>query len=221
MTEPVAAHRTGVGAGPTCRGLLLLECVLGRLLDRLVFLLFLDGLLERDAVAVPVDVLLVRGDELGQHSRERIDLMAAELGTRSEVRGLLGEHAFEPEHEAVLHLPARRRLPVPRLDLGDRVVDGTAARRPGREHACRILAFAQEGLACPGFCSEGGGRQAVRGLRLGGRNLCRLLHARSASVRCNESTRADSRTPLGEPLSQYTLLAPETAENRERVARLD
>src|SRR5262249_23319892 len=78
--------------------------------------------------------------------------------------------------------------------------------------------------ACPGFCSEGGGRQAVRGLRLGGRNLCRLLHARSASLRCNESTRADARTPLGEPLTQYTprdRLATQAAEPGEWIVGLD
>src|SRR5207247_9077718 len=87
----------------------------------------------------------------------------------------------------------------------------------------RIPAGAEERLTGPGFGPEGGGCQAVRGLRHGSRNLCRVLHARSASMRCNESTRADSRTPSASRSCSIPgrALAAEAAEHRKRVAGLD
>src|SRR5947208_13976040 len=223
MTEPVAADRARVRAGPAGRLLLgFLERVIRRILGRLVVLFLLDDrLLERDTV--PVRMPLMRRDQLGQHPGERVDLVAAKLRSRGEVRRLLGEHAFEPEHQAVFDLPGGRRLPQARFDLGDRVVERSPARRSRREDLRRILSGAEERLTGPGFGSEGGGCQAVRGLRHGSRNLCRLLHARSASMRCNESTRADSRTPSASRSSSIPrrALAAEAAEHRERVAGLD
>ena len=111
MTEPVAADRARVRAGPAGRLLLgFLERVIRRLLGRLVVLFLLDDrLLERDTV--PVRMPLMRRDQLGQHPGERVDLVAAKLRPRGEVRRLLGEHAFEPEHQAIFDLPGRRRLP--------------------------------------------------------------------------------------------------------------
>ena len=81
------------------------------------------------AVAVPVLArLLVRGDQLGEHAGERVDLMAAQLGAGGELRRLLGEHAVEAEHERVVDAPLRRRLAAARVHLGERLVEGAAER---------------------------------------------------------------------------------------------
>ena len=53
---------------------------------------------------------LDRGDQLGEHPGERVDLVAAQLGARGEARRLLGQHPLEPEHQRVPHLPLGRRL---------------------------------------------------------------------------------------------------------------
>jgi len=46
-------------------------------------------------VAVPVlELLLVRRDQLGEHPGEGVDLVAAQLGTRSEAGRFPGEHAL-------------------------------------------------------------------------------------------------------------------------------
>src|SRR5581483_12461325 len=71
-----------------------------RLLAEVVLLLvFLGGLLRggeavRAAVSVPVLVLLVGGDQLGEHPGERVHLVAAELRAGGEVGRLLGEDAL-------------------------------------------------------------------------------------------------------------------------------
>jgi hypothetical protein len=126
----------------------------------------------------------VRGDQLGQHAGERVDLVAAELRAGGEVRRLLGENPLETEHQAVLHLPLRRGRPLARLDLGERVVERAAAGCAGRECVRGILSLAEEGLSSPGFGSEGGGREAVRCLRLDGRRLSDFGHARQRRFRC-------------------------------------
>ena len=110
---------------------------------------------------------------------ERVDLVAAQLGAGCEVRAFLGEHAFEPEHQAVLDFPVRRGRPTAALDLGQGVVERAPAGGVGRENLGGIFALSDEGLARPGFGSEGVGHQAVRRLRRYGRLLFDLLHGRS------------------------------------------
>ena len=56
-------------------------------------------------VAVQLRLDLGGGDQLGEHPRQRVDLMAAELSTRGEPGGPLAEHALEPEHQRVADLP--------------------------------------------------------------------------------------------------------------------
>ena len=80
------------------------------------------------AVAVLVGVALVRGDQLGQHPGERVDLVAAQLGAGRELPARRREHALEAEHEAVADPPARRRRRGAGVDLGERVVERRAAR---------------------------------------------------------------------------------------------
>ena len=108
----------------------------------------------RVPVAVPVLALLHGRDQLGEHAGERVDLVAAKLGARRELRRPLGEHALEAEHERVSHLPLARRRLVARLDLGPRVVERASARRAGCEDPFRILVGPEEGLAGPCFCAE-------------------------------------------------------------------
>ena len=100
--------------------------------------------------AVPVAVLLRRAlrrrDELGEHAGERVDLVAPKLGARGGARGILGEHALEPEHEPVAHLPARRRLLETGVHLGDRVVErGTSCRARARAPAADPRPAARNG----------------------------------------------------------------------------
>ena len=105
--------------------------------ERRVLVLVLDLLLlellrrRRVAVAVPVAVRLVvalaRGDELGEHPGERVDLVAAERGAGGGARLRLGEHALEAEQEAVADLPLRGRRGQAGVHLGDCVVERAAA----------------------------------------------------------------------------------------------
>ena len=62
-------------------------------------------------VAVPVLVggALRRGDQLGEHPGEGVDLVTAKLRPRGCSSRILGQHAFQAEHEAVAHLPSCRR----------------------------------------------------------------------------------------------------------------
>jgi hypothetical protein len=48
------------------------------------------------AVAVRLVVALARGDQLGEHPGERVDLVAAERGAGGGRRLRLCEHALEP-----------------------------------------------------------------------------------------------------------------------------
>jgi len=110
MAEPIAPRCTRVRARVMLVLLdLFVENVLDGFLHRLVvffrFSVHVDHL-DDGAVSVWLHFLLVRGDEFGEHAGERIDLVASQLGAGSEVRLLLGEHALEAEHQAVLDLPA-------------------------------------------------------------------------------------------------------------------
>ena len=122
---------------------LVVEDVLGRVLGRL--LLFLVD--RFGAVAVAVRRLfrtLVRRNQLGEHARERVDLVAPQLGARGEVRFLFCEDALEPQHQPVAHLPVGRGRALSSIDLGDGVVKCAPARCAGREHSGGIFALPEE-----------------------------------------------------------------------------
>jgi hypothetical protein len=135
-------------------------------------------------VPVAVRLLLVRRDQLGQHSCERVHLVAAQLGPCGRPRRLFREDALEAEHEAEADLPARRGGAAARLDLGQRVVERAPASGAGRELGGRILVRAQERLARPFSGADRGSREAVQRLRRDGRQVGRCLHRGSASWRC-------------------------------------
>ena len=148
VAEAVAALGSGI--------LLRRECTVRLLVLRplelellVLFLLHLDE--GAVAVSVGLGLLLVRGDELGQHPREGVDLMAAQLGTGSETRRLVRKDALEAEHQAVTHLPLRRRNSLAGIQLRDRVVERAAAGGSLGEHALRVLAGMKERLARPAF----------------------------------------------------------------------
>ena len=141
--------------------------------------------------AVPVSVLvggsLRRRDELGEHARERVDLVAAKLGAGRGARRILGEHALEPEHEPVAHLPARRRRLQARLDLGERVVQRRTTRGPRREGLERVLVRRQERLAEPGLGSTGRSGQVLGCVRRQRRDGRSLVHSGSTCCRAAPS----------------------------------
>jgi hypothetical protein len=140
-------------------------------------------------------VLLGRSDQLGQHPGERVDLVAAQLGSRGEARRLLGEDALEPEHEGEADFPLQRRRLVARFHLGERRVERVPERRAGRQHDRSVLVGPQEGLARPGFRPKGRGFDAVRILR-----RCRskgecLVHA--CGTKSVPPLQVDPRKPSG------------------------
>src|SRR6185437_3151629 len=166
VAEPVAPARTGI-----------LACVLRRELKLVVGLLEVDaeivflllglggGLLVAVSVAVQLRLDLRRGDQLGEHPGERVDLVAAKLGSGRKPWRALAEHALEAEHERIADLPLVGRLARARLDLGQRVVERASARRVWRKRNSRILIRMEKGLTGPGFGSEGGGSEAGRSLQ--------------------------------------------------------
>ena len=97
VAEPVAAD----GAGIRPRGVLVV--LLGSISPSLELVVVVLVLVERGSacrsVAVPV-LALVRGDQLGEHPGERVDLMAAELGAGGEVRRLLASTRSRPSMSA-------------------------------------------------------------------------------------------------------------------------
>ena len=103
---------------------LLVVLVLG--LAQLVVLVdLLLGLGVPVAVAVLVFECraLIRGDQLGEHPGERVDLMPSQLRTRRGGGRLRGEDPLEPEHQPEADLPARRRSRASRVELGERLVE--------------------------------------------------------------------------------------------------
>ena len=132
--------------------------------------------------AVAVCVLrrpLGRGDELGQHPGERVDLMAPQLGPGRGAHGLLAQDSLQAEHEAVAHLPARRRLLVSGRHLLESVVECRATCGARGKNQAGVLAVVQERLAEPGRGAAGGLDQISLGLRRQRRaGLC-FVHARS------------------------------------------
>ena len=115
------------------------------------------------AVAVPVLLLLglalVRGDQLGQHPGERVDLVLAQLGAGGGGGRLSGEDALQAEQEAEADLPARRGRLAAGLDLRERFVERRAAGGAGRQRFDRILAVVEERLAGPVLRAGRVGRQ--------------------------------------------------------------
>ncbi len=130
---------------------------LGRELELVLRLVVLVDRFFGVAVAVAVRVLLRGGDQLGQHSGERVHLVAAQLRAGGEVRRPLRERALEAEQQRKAHLPRWRRFRTAGGELDQRVVECPPACRAGREDDCRVLVGAHERLAGPGFCAEGVG----------------------------------------------------------------
>ncbi len=159
MAEAVAADGAGVVGHRLLGKLRVLDLDdEGRILVLVLDLLLLELLRGcRVAVAVPVGgfvVPLARGDQLGEHPGERVDLVAAERGAGGGARLRLGQHALEAEQEAVADLPFRRRRGQAGVHLGDRVVERAAAGRALGERHGRVLAVAKERLARPRFRAE-------------------------------------------------------------------
>jgi hypothetical protein len=190
MPEAVTPDCPGIGG--RSRRLEVIVLVVDRLLVFLVFLLV--G--ERLDSAVPILGLSLRcRDQLGEHAGERVDLVAPKLGARGEVGRLFREDAFEPEHEREADLPLGRGRRKACVDLFGRLVERRATGGSGRQRFGGVLAFPQEGLARPGFCSEGGGRQAICCLRVSRRLVDRFLHGRS--TRCAAAIQKMRPRPAG------------------------
>jgi len=154
MAESVAADRARILLRRQLR-LLLGSLVLAA--DVVVLVFLLDRLDVHLAVAVRVVVLLARGDQLGEHPGERVDLVLAERGARRGARLRLGEDALEAKHQSVAHLPLRGWSFRATVHLGDRVVERAPARCAFGENALGILAVPEERLARPRFCAGSGG----------------------------------------------------------------
>ena len=189
MAEAVAALRTRVFLEHELRLLVL------RLLLELevVFLLLRLDLRQDCAVAVQLGLLLVRRDQLRQHSRQRVDLVPPQLGSGGEARRLVGQDPLEPEHQAVAHLPARRRALAAGLHLAERVVECATARGAGREDALEVLAGVEKRFACPRLGTAGKCCKLGRRGRRKGQVLSRFVHMRSTEWCCCLSQR--SRSP--------------------------
>jgi hypothetical protein len=106
VAEAIAADGAGIRACERLVGLGLLVDV--SVVGGLELVLLLDVLrLELDrAVAVHVlGLALVRRDQLGQHPRERVDLVLPQLRARGGRGRLRRQHPLEPEEQAEAHLP--------------------------------------------------------------------------------------------------------------------
>ncbi len=141
MAEAVAADGAGILRRRELVRLLVL--LVARDCERLVLvvllvLLELDLARARGRSRSRSSVALARGDQLGEHPGERVDLVAAELGAGGGARLRVGEHALEPEHQRVAHLPLRAsgRAGPPRSRRARRRARGGApcrARAPERD----------------------------------------------------------------------------------------
>ena len=181
MTEAVSPGRAGVGADESWLELLIDAIVDDAVIEVLVVLEELSLILElRGCVAVPILVScsLRCGDQLGEHSRERVDLVAPETGTGRGRRCGGGEHALEAQHQPVPHLPAGGRRPLACLHLDHGIVERGASRGTGRERDICLLTRMEERLAEPLFGAKRGGPQALRRLRRLGRDDRGFLHMR-------------------------------------------
>ncbi len=162
MPEAVPPARAGVAA----RVLLGKHEVVGKLLqvdaEVVVILLGLGlRLLDGGAVAVQLRLDLSRGDHLGQHPGERVDLVAAQLRARGEARRLPGQDPLEPEHQCVADLPAVGRLGRTCVHLGERIVERPPPGGPGGEYEVGVFLRVEKRFPGPGFGAESGGAEAV------------------------------------------------------------
>jgi hypothetical protein len=147
-------------------------------------------------------ILLVEADQLGEHARERVDLVTAQLDAGLQVRGLVAEHPLQPQHQREANLPLRaRRLPA-RLHLGDGLVERAAARGAGCQCVLGRLALVEERLGCPSACAEGDGGQAVRRLRQWGRILGGVLQV-SAARTVPPVRKAPAGSPTGDAVPKH------------------
>ena len=119
----------------------------------------------RVAVSVLVGGVLERRDQLGEHARERVHLVAPELGPGRGAHRVLRQHPLEPEHEPVAHLPPRRGLLEAGRHLLEGVVEGRTTRRVGSESDVDLFALVDEWLAEPGLGSTCGLGQIKLGFR--------------------------------------------------------
>ncbi len=206
MPEAIPPYCSGVRAGE--RGLVdfvldvaCIDVVVDVLLD--LDRLGVRAVRRAGAVSVLLHSSLRRRDQLGEHPRERVDLVAPELGARSRSRRRLREHSLEPEHEAVAHLPAGRRLSEPGLDLRDRVIECGASRRAGRERQRGVLVRHEERLAEPGLGATRCANQVLGCVRRQRRDGLSLVHSRSTCCRAAPSEGLTlARTPAsGTPRS--------------------
>ena len=105
--------------------------------------------------------------------------MAPQLGAGSRTRQILVEHALEPEHEAIAHLPAGRWAFPAGVDLGQRVVKRGSASGSGRECDQRVLVGLEERLAEPGLGTLGRSSQVFECVRRERRDGLSLVHSGS------------------------------------------
>ena len=86
------------------------------------------------------------GDDRGQRSGERVDLVLVELGAVEQLAACSSEQPLEPEQQRVVAAPLERRRLGAGVELGERGVDRPPARGAGREVGDR-LALEQDRLA--------------------------------------------------------------------------
>ena len=182
MTEPIAADGARVLVQAVFLALAAVFA-LGLLVE--LVLVLLDPLLAKLAVLLAVAVLgllLMAGDQLSEHARERVDLVTPELCPGGKPRRLVGQRALEPEHQGVFDLPLGRRRTPAGAHLGESGIERPPACAPLGEHLDGLFARVEERFAGPGLRPEGGRRQGVRSLRLDSRMAYRFLHGRSAAA---------------------------------------
>ena len=86
------------------------------------------------AVAAPVRRrALLLGDQLGEGSGERVDLVRGELGAVAQLRRLLGEQPLEPEQQREVRAPLDRGRLGAGVELGQRGVERPAPGGAGRQ----------------------------------------------------------------------------------------
>ena len=132
--------------------------------------------LAADAVA------LLLGEQRGQRSRQRIDLMRGQDRAVGEVRLVLGEQPLEPEQQREVAPPVDRGLLVAGLDLDQRGVERAAAGRARSKRVFEGLALVDELLACEQLRARDRGRIRKRGGITHGNQELRRLEERAAAV---------------------------------------
>ena len=139
------------------------------------------------SVPVLVRRSLSRGDELREHARESVHLMAAELRAGGGSHRIGRQHALEPEHESVAHLQAGSGLRVAGRDLGERIVERSPPGGSERERGAGVLAVVEKRLTEPRLGSACRFDQVVLGVRRQCRNGLCFVHARSTYCRAAPS----------------------------------